>query len=133
MSAKKTADAENDGQFELFETAKPPKAKPNEVFLTTISATFIREEPYKPLRQFYFHREAVRFEKRDKYLLIGFDTEYQSLQETFTDEDVKKGRARYEVLSYQFFALNDNGAQWTGIAIPDKGKRLSPNHRAIDG
>ena len=32
---------------------------------------------------------------------------------------VKAGLAKYEVLSYQFFAENDTGETWSGITIPD--------------
>ncbi|MGY3354324.1 hypothetical protein ACVWZK_000987 [Bradyrhizobium sp. GM0.4] len=42
-------------------------------------------------------------------------------------EDViaQAGQAKYEVLSYQFYAINYNGDTWEGIAIPKPGKRLT--------
>jgi hypothetical protein len=62
---------------------------------------------------------------RSEFLLLGFDTEYQPLKATFNTEEIKAGEAKYEVLSYQFYAINSNRAEWSGIAIPDDGERLS--------
>ena len=60
-----------------------------------------------------------------RFLLVGFDTEYQSLQPHYTTEEVtKKKIARYEVLSYQFFAKIDEFTI-SGIVIPEPNSRIS--------
>lgn len=60
-----------------------------------------------------------------KYLILGFDTEYQPISDVFTQKDVKAGTARYEVLSYQFYAINHLGDHWDGLIIPNDGERIS--------
>jgi hypothetical protein len=114
----------DDNQFELFGIEKAKKID-DDVFLTATNTVVIREEPYKPVKQFVLDRSAVREGKRGNYLLVGFDTEYQPLQDSFTTQDVKDKTARYEVLSYQFHAIQIDGSSWSGIAVPDQGRRLT--------
>jgi hypothetical protein len=38
---------------------------------------------------------------------------------------VQAKQARYEVLSYQGYAIHPNGTTWEGIAIPDDGERIT--------
>jgi hypothetical protein len=59
------------------------------------------------------------------YIIIGFDTEYVTPAEAVTGTDIREGRAKYEVLSYQFSCRMRSGERWSGIAIPDKGERIS--------
>jgi hypothetical protein len=114
----------DDNQLEFFETEKARKID-DDTFLTAKNTVVIREEPYKAVKQFVLERSAVREGKRDKYLLVGFDTEYQPYQESFTAQDVRDKIARYEVLSYQFHAIQLDGSSWSGIAVPDQGQRLT--------
>ena len=59
------------------------------------------------------------------YIIIGFDTEYVTPAEGVDGTDIREGEAKYEVLSYQFACLTRSGDRWSGIAIPDKGERIS--------
>jgi hypothetical protein len=67
-------------------------------------------------------------------LLLGFDTEYQSIKPVTTDE-IKSGRGRNEVLSYQYCVKlikddpNENveAVSVSGIIIPEENQRLLLN------
>ncbi|MGY4300455.1 hypothetical protein ACVWXN_008550 [Bradyrhizobium sp. i1.4.4] len=116
------------GQIDLFgdDFLNEKIVLPKKPFLKTACAVEISEEPGVAPQQFYFGREAIDIDAgRDSYLILGFDTEYQTLKETFTLKEVQAGQAKYEVLSYQFYAINYNGDTWEGIAIPKPGKRLT--------
>lgn len=116
------------GQIDLFgdDFLDEKVVLPKKPFLKTTCAVNISEQPGQTPRQFYFKRNSILSEaERDCYLILGFDTEYQTLKETFTLDEVKAGKARYEVLSYQFYAINFTGDTWEGIAIPQPGKRLT--------
>jgi hypothetical protein len=103
----------------------PADKKKKEYFLPAVSAVWMKEDPKSRKRQFSFQHKHVRQEKRDSYLLIGFDTEFQTPSDPVDNTKVQAGRAKYEVLSYQFFAENDTGETWSGITIPDQGQRMS--------
>lgn len=70
-------------------------------------------------------------EKRKKgrteedYMLIGFDTEYVVPPDPVDSADIREGRAKYNVLSYQFHCILKSGESWSGIAIPNDGERMS--------
>src|SRR5258706_13926636 len=88
----------------------PEKAKaPRGNFLTTTNSARIRERPGRRKSEFSFPHEYIKDEPRSEFLLLGFDTEYQPVKETFNTEEIKAGGAKYEVLSYQFYAINSNG------------------------
>ncbi|HEY8360214.1 MAG TPA: hypothetical protein VIL30_22400 [Ramlibacter sp.] len=65
-----------------------------------------------------------------KYLLIGFDTEYQSI-DAVTQQQIDGGEARNEVLSYQFWVklltreAEADARETSGIIVPDEGERIS--------
>ena len=104
----------------------PEKAKaPRGNFLITQNSARIREQPGHRKVEFSFPREYIKDVPRSEYLLLGFDTEYQPVKETFSTDEIKAGDAKYEVLSYQFYAINSNGSEWSGIAIPDDGERIA--------
>ena len=111
-------------QLEMFEVDAIKKVS-EEAFLTAGHTVVIREEPYQPIKEFVIDPCAIEIGKRDNYLLVGFDTEYQPLQESFTNQDVLDGTAKYEVLSYQFHAIHQTGVSWSGIAVPDANQRLT--------
>lgn len=113
-------------QLEMFEIEALRKAsRQKETFLSAANAVAIREMPYQPLRTFRLDRSAINIAKRDGYLLIGFDTEYQPRKPVFDPKDVEAGTARYEVLSYQFYAVTQSGSSWSGLAIPNPNQRLT--------
>lgn len=113
-------------QLEMFELAAlKAAAKQKETFLTATNTVTIREVPYQPLSKFTLERSAIEVGGRDRYLLIGFDTEYQPLKQKFEKQDVKDGTAKYEVLSYQFHAIAQSGLSWSGMAIPNPNQRLT--------
>jgi hypothetical protein len=113
-------------QLEMFEIEAVRKAsRKDETFLTASNTVTIREMPYQPQRTFTIERPAIIFGNRRSYLLIGFDTEYQPLKPVFENRDVEEGNARYEVLSYQFHAIQLNGSSWNGMAIPNPNQRLT--------
>jgi hypothetical protein len=113
-------------QLEMFEIEAIKKAsRQEETFLSANNTVTIREMPYQPLRTFTIDRSAIETTKRENYLLIGFDTEYQPLKPVFDNRDVEEGTARYEVLSYQFHAIAQSGSSWSGMAIPNPNQRLT--------
>ena len=112
-----------DSELEMIE-ADEPDAPENRPRLNAKSDVEVREEPNGLPVSYSLSRHHFKDEGRG-YIIVGFDTEYQTTKETFTVKDVKAGLARYEVLSYQFFAIEPTGREWSGIAIPDNGKRMS--------
>jgi hypothetical protein len=96
-----------------------------EYFLPTANVVWLKETPTSRRRKFSLQGDNIRQEKRDNYLLIGFDTEFQAPSDHVDNKKVEAGQAKYEVLSYQFFAENDSGETWSGITIPDQGQRMS--------
>lgn len=91
----------------------------------------VYETPPKPgvlTRQFLlakgdFYSAPADAKKTDApYLLIGFDTEFQGPGYAVSREEIKAGKARYRVLSYQFHAKTSDGAhEWSGICCPEDG------------
>ena len=66
----------------------------------------------------------------DRYLIIGFDTEYKTPDEKLTPQDIKSGAGKYKVISYQFHcSIFDPGqpeaVEWSGICYPAGDERLS--------
>jgi hypothetical protein len=113
-------------QLEMFEIEAVKKAsRKDETFLEAASAVTIREMPYQPLETFTINRSDIEIGNLENYLLIGFDTEYQPFKPVFNNKDVEEGNALYEVLSYQFHAIQLNGSSWNGMAIPNPNQRLT--------
>lgn len=110
------------------ESQDPPEAKKKpkrEAFLASTNVARIQEGVRFTSKEFTFEREDILDVPRKDYLLLGFDTEYQPNKETFETQEIAEGKAKYEVLSYQFYAINNNGVEWSGIAIPRDGQRLT--------
>ncbi len=59
------------------------------------------------------------------YLILGFDTEFKSPEESVTSDQIKLGDAKYKVLSYQFHAKTSEGQEWSGICCPKDDERLT--------
>ncbi len=113
---------------EETEPDEPAPEKPKvdqSAFLATSNTAWICNKPKGRNYNCSFPRTMIKDVKRSEFLVLGFDTEYQSPKETFELEAIKAGKAKYEVLSYQFHAINSNGVEWSGIAIPNDGERLS--------
>lgn len=62
----------------------------------------------------------------DKFLIIGFDTEYKTRGEAFERHELMEGLGRNEILSYQVYCkLHDpdqpEAQEWGGICFPEDG------------
>src|ERR1700761_7553513 len=81
-------------------------------FLIAPPAVAVRESPngtaihYSVCRANLEPVQKVKKKGADlkRFVLAGFDTEYQSIKPLYTHKEIVKGKqARYEVLSYQLF------------------------------
>jgi DNA polymerase type B, organellar and viral len=61
----------------------------------------------------------------EPYLIIGFDTEYKTLDDAVDLEDIEAGKAKYRVLSYQFHCISSTGQEWSGMGCPDYDERIT--------
>lgn len=61
----------------------------------------------------------------DPYLLIGFDTEFKTPDFLVSKSDIQQGKAKYQVLSYQFHAKTRDGVEWSGICCPHDDERMT--------
>lgn len=59
------------------------------------------------------------------YLILGFDTEFKTPDYLVNKLDIKEGRAKYRVLSYQFHAKLSSGEEWQGICCPEGDERMT--------
>lgn len=78
-------------------------------------------------RNFYGH---VDRKKDERYIIIGFDSEFKTPGNPVTIDEVKEGFGKYTVLSYQFHcSVYDptvaEKQEWSGICYPNEGERLS--------
>jgi hypothetical protein len=102
-------------------------------FLMAQCAVEVRERPGGPITRYHVRRENLqpikmngkRIANPQRFVLTGFDTEYQSLKPLYTHNEVVKGRqGRYEVLSYQLFIkLEDHLLR--EIIIPERHSRIN--------
>ena len=70
-------------------------------------------------------KPAKKARVAEDFAIVGFDTEYVVPEQPATKADVLAGTAKYTVLSYQFCVILSSGEKWSGIALPDQGKRIS--------
>lgn len=75
-------------------------------------------------------RKGRQNDANDPFLVIGFDTEFKTPNEALPLEDVRQGKAKYTVLSYQFHCKafqmeRDFHEEWSGICYPQNGERIS--------
>lgn len=61
----------------------------------------------------------------DPYLLIGFDTEFKTPDSAVSRGDIEQGKAKFQVLSYQFHAKTSDGTDWSGICCPHDDERMT--------
>lgn len=117
-------------------TKKKPKNKPSvtsneQTFATSlrgnkVTTTFKVEYLEPPLKR----RGQQKKPDPTRYLIIGFDTEYQT-PPPVTSEQIAEGKAKYEVLSYQFHikqierhSQTSRAHEAHGIIIPKEGERI---------
>lgn len=61
----------------------------------------------------------------DDYLIIGFDTEFKTPDAPVERDELKEGKAKYEVLSYQHHCKMRDGREWSGLCCPKPGERMT--------
>lgn len=122
---KRASDLTAAEQIEMFGLGEvvSKRKKKDDVFLVAKPFVEIRQEPNKEKRTFSVKKSDFVDAPRHQYLLLGFDTEYQST--TYKPEEIKEGKAKYEVLSYQFYVRDLERKEWSGIAVPDMRMRLT--------
>ena len=56
------------------------------------------------------------------YLIIGFDTEFQTSAQNYTHQEMIAGKVKNTILSYQFHAIysGNTSSCWQGIACPSE-------------
>lgn len=74
---------------------------------------------------YMFERSNIHPEEPENFMIVGFDTEFVAPSQSVSGEVIKGGAAKYEVLSYQFHAKTVDGLEWSGIALPEEGERMS--------
>lgn len=85
----------------------------------------VLESPDAEPSFYMFERSHIRKEAAENYMIVGFDTEFVTPSKPVTNEDIKSGKAEYEVLSYQFHAKTLDGLEWSGIALCEDHERMS--------
>lgn len=109
------------------------KRKPKDLKSIPGSVTLNLAPPEVSSNACTFSIDASRFQPKPEkkvsgvadYAIIGFDTEYVTPESPSSRDDVREGRAKYRVLSYQFHCLLPSGDAWSGITIPPDGERMS--------
>ena len=58
----------------------------------------------------------------EPYLIIGFDTEFQTSAQNYTHQEMIAGKVKNTILSYQFHAIysGNTSSCWQGIACPSE-------------
>ena len=75
-------------------------------------------------------RKGRKQNSNEPFLVIGFDTEFKTPSEALSLDEVREGKGKYTVLSYQFYAKafqmeQHSHAEWRGICYPQNGERIS--------
>jgi len=76
-----------------------------------------------------FYGEGSKLGK-NRYLIVGFDTEYKTPDAPLTADELKSGFGKNTILSYQVHCKvydpdYPDTPEWSGICYPEKGSRLS--------
>ena len=94
--------------------------------LQNINYVIVREDPGSEKAFYEFGLENLESDiRKEEYLIIGLDTEYKVPDKPFSNADVKDKKAKYTLLSYQFYAHNYDGVEWSGIALSEDGQRMT--------
>lgn len=117
--------SEEEVQLEMFGLGDVESLKKieDDKFLIASATVEIRENPKYGKRSFTLRRGDFVQGKRKDYLLMGVDTEYQS--QRVSAADVREGRAKNEILSYQAYLDDRKGTNCRVIAIPDMKQKLT--------
>ena len=104
-----------------------PASSSTELLLRTGKQEFSKSCIWVERDNFYGEKHS---RDDDRYLIIGFDTEYKAPYEELTPHDIKSGAGKYKVISYQFHcSIFDPGqpdaGEWSGICYPNGDERLS--------
>lgn len=75
---------------------------------------------------FYGHS---KHDKNDAYIIVGFDTEFKTPDMPVSLDELKGGRAKYTVLSYQvhcsvYDPAQPDAIEWSAIVYPEPGDRI---------
>ncbi len=81
----------------------PPEISSKAVVVSVDAADF-QPKPEK--------KKGKKIQEVADYAIIGFDTEYVVPPEAVTSDDIKEGKAKYRVLSYQAHCLLPSGEAW---------------------
>ena len=57
--------------------------------------------------------------------MVGFDTEFKTPDAPVEWKDLKDGKGKYEVLSYQHHCKLRDGREWSGLCCPKPGERMT--------
>src|SRR5258708_26265584 len=71
-----------------------------------------------------FARPLTKEERKkveQPYVILGFDTEFVGPGRAVSREDIKGGKAKNRIMSYQFHAATSDGLEWDGICCPEEG------------
>lgn len=106
----------------------PIIASPSTELLLRTGKTIFSKSPIWVERENFYGEKHSRDD--DRYLIIGFDTEYKTPDDELTPQDIKSGAGKYKVISYQFHcSIYDPGqpdaVEWSGICYPEGDDRLS--------
>lgn len=94
----------------------PPEVSSEPITVSVATLAFER----KPKKE-----KGKKLQEAADYAIIGFDTEYVVPADAVSRDEIKEGKAKYIVLSYQFHCLLKTGEAWSGIFIPPAGERMS--------
>lgn len=106
-------------QVKTEERKGPDFSLPHAAYVSVV------ETPGGDPSYYMFERSNIRVEEPENFMIVGFDTEFVGPSRPVTGEVIKGQAAKYEVLSYQFHARTVDGLEWSGIALPDEGERMS--------
>ena len=57
---------------------KDPEKKKKDTFLESSNLLFVKEHPAGSRKPYWFEPDNIRDEKRETFLILGFDTEYKT-------------------------------------------------------
>lgn len=112
----------------MFDEKKSMLAQSStEVRLRVSANKFSKSRIWVQRDNFYGHS---KFDRNEAYLIVGFDTEFKTPDKPVTIDEVKDGKAKYTVLSYQvhcsvYDPAQPNVREWSAICYPEGGERMS--------
>lgn len=94
----------------------------NEVTLRDKNNVFSKSRIWVERQNFYGPDKPRQ--RSEKYLIVGFDTEFKTPDVDPTRQEVKEGLGKYKVISYQFHCIlydpdQPDAQEWSGICYPN--------------